>query len=369
MLAIALIPATGRTGVPVVQAQSKPAANVTVVATGLMNPRGLKFGPDGTLYVAEGGPGGSNSTIGQCDQVPPPVGSYTGSATGSRISMITPDGTRTTVVEGLPSSITAPAAGSAVTGVSDLAFLGTALYGIEGGAGCSHGVPDVPNQVFRVNADGTWTTVANLSAFQQAHPTQVTEPDDFEPDGTWYSMVAKDGVLYAVEPNHGELDAITPDGQVSRVADISASQGHLVPTSVAVGPDGNFYAGNLWHFPVEPGSAKVIRITPDGQVSVAVTGLTVVTGVAFDAKGRLYVLENGKSGTDPMGPPVQPGTGRVLRVASSGDLQEVVTGLTFPTAMTFGPDGMLYISDVGYGPPSNAGGGQIVRADVCGGPC
>jgi len=35
-------------------------------------------------------------------------------------------------------------------------------------------------------------------------------PGDFEPDGTWYSMVAVRGKLYAVEPNHGELDIISP---------------------------------------------------------------------------------------------------------------------------------------------------------------
>jgi glucose/arabinose dehydrogenase len=32
-----------------------PSANVTVFAEGLDNPRGLEFGPDGLLYVAEGG--------------------------------------------------------------------------------------------------------------------------------------------------------------------------------------------------------------------------------------------------------------------------------------------------------------------------
>src|SRR5664280_2953993 len=65
------------------------AATVSVFATGLNNPRGLKFGPDGNLYVAEGGTGGTNSTIGQCTQIPATgPGPSTGSDTGSRISKI-----------------------------------------------------------------------------------------------------------------------------------------------------------------------------------------------------------------------------------------------------------------------------------------
>jgi hypothetical protein len=44
---------------------------------------------------------------------------------------------------------------------------------------------------------------------QKTHPTANFEPDDFEPDGTWYSMIAAKGGFYAVEPNHGELVAVT----------------------------------------------------------------------------------------------------------------------------------------------------------------
>ena len=86
----------------------------------------------------------------------------------------------------------------------------------------------VPNGVIRVRADGSWSLIANLSAFLAANPVAHPEPDDFEPDGTWYSMVSVRGVLYAVEPNHGELDRITRSGDVSRVVDVSASQGAIL---------------------------------------------------------------------------------------------------------------------------------------------
>ena len=136
-----------------VEPQAAEAVTVSVFATGLYNPRGLKFGPDGYLYVAEGGKGGTHSTAGKCEQVIAPVGPYKGSYSGSgRISRIDPNGVRTTVTKQLPSSQTSMDLGSLVSGVGDVAFIGNTLYAILAGAGCSHGVDGRDNAVVRIKA-------------------------------------------------------------------------------------------------------------------------------------------------------------------------------------------------------------------------
>jgi len=330
-------------------------AQTSVFASGLNNPRGLKFGPDGNLYVAEGGAGGTTSTQGICAQVPAPVGPYAGGLTG-RISKVTPDGTVTTVADHLPSSQTSAANGSAVSGVGDVAFIGHTMYAILAGAGCSHGLAGTNNALLRVNPDGSTTMVANLSRFQKNHPVANPNPGDFEPDGVWYSMVEADGLLFAVEPNHGELDAILPDAFVQRIADISRIQGHIVPTALAF-HDGDFFVGNLDTFPIKDGSSKVMKITPSGELTTVFINLSDILGLAFDKKGRLYVLENTTGNPFPT-----PGTGDILRVDGKNNYTEVATGLSLPTAMTFGPDGNLYVSNWGFGQPP--GGGQVLKVIV-----
>ena len=178
------------------------------------------------------------------------------------------------------------------------------------------------------------------------------EPDDYTPDGNPWNMITVNKDFYLVEANTGVLDKITSKGIVSRVVDISATQGHIVPTALTH-HNGSFYVGNLGDFPIKVGSSKVFQITHDGQISVYASGFTTIVGLAFDNRGRLYVLELSEG---PGGP--TPNLGKIIRVDKLGNRQIIASGLNFPTAMTFGSDGKLYVSGSGIGAP---GTGQVLQ--------
>jgi hypothetical protein len=334
-----------------VDAENSCIAPVKLFATGFNNPRGLKFGPDGNLYVAEAGLGGKNYSIDICPDIqvdPAGGGPWRGSPTGGRISRVNPKGVRTTVTRNLPSTTSAY---GDILGVADVAFIGNKLYALLW-AGCSHGVPEVPNGIVRINHDGTHTVIANIGAWQLKHPV-VNRGEDFEPEGNPHKMISVDNNFYVVEANQGQLLKVTTGGTVTRLVDFSALYGHIVPT-VPSYHHGNFYVGNLGIFPIVDGSSNIYKITADGQIKIAVTGLTTIMGIVFDKKDRIYVLEMSRHNDFPT-----PGTGRIVRINLNGSRDVIAKGLSNPTGMIQGPDGNLYVTHWGFG--RGKGEGEVLK--------
>jgi hypothetical protein len=350
--------------------QAQLPANATVYASGLNGPRGLVFGPDGALYVAEAGTGGTLSTVGACTQVAGPVGPYAGGSTG-RISKIA-NGNTSVVATNLPSTVDQM---GDVSGVADVAFLDGDLYALLSGGGCSHGNPVLPNGVVKVNLkNGNFRYINDLSLVLAEHPPANNSYNDFEPDGQPYSLVAENGALFLAEANHAQIYKITTAGAATLTFDFSLPFGDVTPTSLAF-RQGNLYIGNLGIFPARTTTERITTLSKDisfvdttpgletkpsdiGKLRLAGSraGFTSIISIKFGPDGLLYALEF----SDANGYPT-PGAGKVVRLNRKGVIEDIVTGLTVPTGMTFGPDNALYISNLGAAP---AGAGQILRVTV-----
>jgi len=306
------------------------------------------------LYVALGGSGGNTAAT---EQAPASaiLGPFLGGTTGAVAKI--EGGCPTAVATGIAS--TRDAMGE-ILGAEDVAFLGGQLYVSTDGGGPAHGNPDHPSGVFKVNDDGSTTLVADLSTWLRANPVKA-QPPDYDPDADGYRMVAdeKAGALWVLEPNSGGVLSVKPDGTVARVADLS--EGHPVPSAIALAPDGGVYIGNLTAVPFPDGAAKVIKVAADGTVTDVWTGLTTVTGLAVGPDGTLYAAEM-STGNLQAPPFLNFNTGKIVHQTGPSTSEEVATGLSLPISLGFSPDGGLFASQ----PAIGAEGGQGVIVQIVG---
>lgn len=342
-----------------------PPAGATVVAFGLNNPRGLEFGPDGLLYVAEAGADNPDEAC-----ITGPEGDIECYGNSSSISRVT-GGTLERVAENLRSRATQD--GSQATGAHDVAFQGDVLYTVVG-LGADPGsradfdgdVADL-GRLVRIEG-GTRTDVADISDYEA-----TVNPDAGDPDSNPYSLAAlADGSFVIADAGANALLRVTADGAVSTLAvfpdrlatgpDGSELPMQAVPNAVTVGPDGAYYVGQLTGFPFPQGGANVYRVAPEGgEPEVVHEGFTNIIDLHFDPEGNLYVLEFNKGGLltiDPANPASL--EGQLTRIAPDGG-REVFSssGLIAPTGVTVGPDGGVYVSIFGVLP----GIGQVIRFD------
>jgi hypothetical protein len=315
----------------------------TVVVGGLDAPRGLTFGPDGKLYVAEAGSGGDE----QSAWVPPfQIAKFGPSGRILRID----GGESTAVATGIQSVALGPAA--EVTGANDLAFVGDTLYVVVGQANAlPTGNQSVKSLLMKMGPDGKTETVADLGKYEVDN-----NPDGTVPDSNPFGIaVGPDGNLYVADAGGNDLLKVTPSGQISTAM---AWKDNPVPTTVAFDKSGRAYASFLSHGPFAVGSSRLERLTSGGGSEVIVPALTMIVDLEIGPDGMPYLLQHSAEFvTNPPPPKMLPNSGRVLRVGPNG-LEEMAGGLNFPTKMTFGPDGSLYVSNNAVGAPK---GGEILK--------
>lgn len=316
--------------------------SVSVVADGLNNPRGISVAANGRVYVAEAG---------------------TGAAGSGRISVID-HGKLRTVVAGLPSTNSPE---GEVTGPTNIALKSTGNAVFTIGAGPQN-VDARFNTLQRVSGS---RTLADIQAYVNAHPDTTdldrpANPTDSNPYGVaWlngsHTLVtdAANNTLLLVGPHHGIQTVAKFPNEVISTAGIPGFPGpamvpaEAVPTTVAIGPDGYWYVGELKGFPFTPGTSRIWRVAPwargaecDASAATAacslwMDGFTSITGLDFAPDGSLYVVEIAKNGV----PTIGPGTGGLFHVVN-GVRTELIPGqLSAPDDVAVGRDGTVYVTN------------------------
>ncbi len=355
----------------------KPA--VTVIASGLDNPRGLTLAFGGGLLVAEAGRGGN----GPCVQSPedPTQEQCLGASgaitwvggtpfAGGRSAAAGKGWHQKELVGGLPSL--APADGSGATGPHHVSPYAPGSYVATIGLGgdlavrssLGNGGRLLGTVVTTKPGSSRVSKLADLAAYEERK-----NPDGGIPDSNPYGVLGTPFGAVATDAGGNTLLSISRAGRVSTLAVFpdrivtappppNGPGGQIpmqaVPTSVVRGPDGAFYVSQLTGYPFPVGAANIYRVVPGKKPTVYASGFTNVIDLAFDRAGRLLVLQlttNGLAVPDP-------GPGKLIRIDHKGKRTEVAPGaLLFPGGLAVGPDGSYYVTNKSI----FAGGGEVLR--------
>jgi hypothetical protein len=263
-------------------------------------------------------------------------------------------------------------------GVTGIAPIGRGVMWAVTGIG--EGATD--GKLFLVT-QGKTRLIADISGFEAE-----VNPDggiiDSNPYAVAHTMAGKALVVDAggnsllVVDKHGDIDWVAtfpqqfastenaknligcPDAppELSFVCDLpEAIPTEAVPTSIAVGPDGAYYVGELTGFPGALGISRVWRIEPgtlhaecgvSPACSVVASGFTSIVDLTFGPDGTLYVLEMDEASFLAIELAFFgfPGLsqGGTLNACSPGSWSctEVATGLEIPLAVAVDRHGTIF---------------------------
>jgi len=335
-----------------------------VVMSGLDNPRGLAFAPNGALYVTEAGRGGAGPCI--TNPTTREVRCFGRSGAITRLWK----GRQERVVDGLESH--AIPDGSSASGPTDISFQGTGgafiTMGLGGNADFQAALGGTySGTLLHMAASGKWRVVADILAHEEDE-NPAGGPVDTNP----FAVLAEPGGRIVVDAGGNSLLYAAANGMVETLA-VFPSQPNpafpsspplppfpptveSVPTSVARGPDGALYVGELTGFPFVQGLARIFRVVPGQDPEVVCSGFKAIIDIAFAPDGSLLVVENATGGFF-----FPPNSGKLSRLnLSDCSRTPLVTALNRPTSVAVGPDGAIYVTNNGV----TAGVGQVLRVNA-----
>jgi hypothetical protein len=333
-----LVIALATLAIRVVSAAAQDSA--TVIAENLNEPRQLFYASDGTLYITEAGSAGDVDATGVFGN-PLKIGH------SASVSVVSPEGEQSVLISGLPSI----EAGGPYYGAHGVYVDDTTIWVVTGEApeAGSYDVEQYPFNMLIGYDKETLEITHKIDLFEMASPLNPSVPNRGNPVDI---AVADDGTVYIPLAGCNCVESWTEADGVQIVASWMDPDDNPVPTSVAIGPDGDLYVGFLMGFPWPTGGARIERWS-DGELVETYGGLTTVTDVLVTDDGTIYAVEHGLTGEGYV-------AGRVVRVSAEGN-SPVMEGLTEPYGLAMDANGNLVVS---VGSASGAGAGQVIAVEA-----
>jgi WD40 repeat protein len=332
------------------------AATVETVARGLDNPRSVAVGPDGAVYVANAGRGGR-----QCSG-----GGEEAQCLGLTGRIVRVEGTsKRTIARGFASL--AGRGGPFAAGVHGVSVAPDGTVFAVTGSGTPANVRSFPRPVRRQAGRLFDVSGGDLSAVARVDRLEHRQNlDDVRGDrnSNPYAVLALADRQIVVDAGANAVLEVR-DGEVSLLALIPNRRNgrrQSVPSSIALGPDGAYYVGELAESSGK-GKARVWRVPAEGgTATVHAGGFTTISGVAFGPDGSMFVTEFALS--------FETLRGRLVRVAPDGSRSVLAGGrqLRAPTGAAVDSTGAVYVSNFSVLPrrtprnsPFRGAGGTLVK--------
>ncbi len=307
LAAVGAVAAVSAAAVPAAQ-----AATVETVARGLDNPRSVAVGPDGAVYVANAGRGGRQCQgegeeamcLGTTGKIVRVAGGQKSTVAGGFISLAGPGGPFAAGLHGV--SVAPDGTVFAVSGSSTPRDVKSFP-------------PPVRSKVGRLfsASGGDFSAVARVDRLEHRQNLDNVKGDR---NSNPYAVLALADRQIVVDAGANAV-LVVRVGNVEVLALIPNRRGgrrQSVPSSIALGPDGAYYVGELaessglgkarvWRVPAEGGTATVFR-----------SGFTTISGVAFGPDGSLFVTEFARN--------FRTFAGRLVQVSPDGGTRTVHAG-------------------------------------------
>lgn len=319
----------------------------------LLNARGIAVGDQGRVIVGEG-----NGTI-------------------SKLVRSGPDKGLAIAIAKVPNTGLAPAV--------DMNDQGEIFAVTTAGEG------DGAAKLYRFTPGERRVMLADIGRFQRQHPDRWDlegHPAESNPFGV---AALDDGGVLVADAAGNEVLRVFADGRIVSVAKLKPREIRVtkqmqeemdlpprmmteaVATSVAVGPGGDIYIGELRGFPATPGTSWIWQVDGDAQGAIcrpkrphrgdctrAAGGLTSIVDLEVGENGSLYAVELSKMSWL-AGESGAPGSeiGALIRIAHDRNVRRelAVDRLVLPGGVAIGPNREIFVTTPIFGPT------RVVRAD------